>query len=71
MPRLALFALVASLSLAREASAQDTVKVGGLKLTSSAPIFVGVEHGFMKSNIPLKDIVDTSFLEGATTAAKD
>src|SRR5712692_4495803 len=30
------------------AAAQPTVKVGVLKLTSSAPIFIGVEKGFFK-----------------------
>ena len=29
------------------------------------------KHGFMKSTIPLKDIVDTSFLEAAIRAVKD
>jgi NitT/TauT family transport system substrate-binding protein len=48
MPRLALLALVALLFLPEGASAQDKVKVGVLKLTSSAPIFVGVERGFFK-----------------------
>ena len=84
MPRLALLVLVALLSWTEAPSAQDTVKVGVLKLTSSAPIFVGVErgffkeygawwqkHGFVKATIPLKDIVDTSFLEAAITAVKD
>jgi hypothetical protein len=49
--------------------------VGVLKLTSSAPIVVGVEQGFFReygiepeATIPLKDIVDTSFLEAAIKA---
>jgi hypothetical protein len=32
----------------RPADAQIKVKVGALKLTSSAPLFVGVEKGFFK-----------------------
>ncbi len=36
------------LALAPAAHAQDKVKVGVLKLTSSAPIFVGVDKGFFK-----------------------
>ena len=48
MPRLALIVLVAVLALAEVVSAQEKVKVGVLKLTSSAPIFVGVERGFFK-----------------------
>jgi len=30
-----------------------------------------VEHGFMKSLIPLKEIVDTSFIEAAIQAVKE
>lgn len=42
--------LVAALfaASAPPARAQDTVKVGALKLTSSAPLFIGVEKGFFK-----------------------
>ena len=41
--------LLAALTLAATAaSAQDRPKVGVLKLTSSAPIFVGVERGFFR-----------------------
>jgi NitT/TauT family transport system substrate-binding protein len=36
------------LALASSVHAQDKVKVGVLKLTSSAPLFVGVEKGFFK-----------------------
>ena len=36
------------LALASSAHAEDRVKVGALKLTSSAPLFVGVEKGFFK-----------------------
>ena len=44
------FALVCALALAlaAPAHAQDKVKVGVLKLTSSAPVFIGVEKGFFK-----------------------
>ncbi len=49
MPRLLAVALLGLLLLsAAAAPAQDQVKVGVLKLTSSAPIFVGVEKGFFK-----------------------
>lgn len=41
-------ALVLLLAAASAAHAQEKVKVGVLKLTSSAPIFVGVEKGFFK-----------------------
>lgn len=44
---LAWLAIVLLLS-ATAAEAQDKVKIGVLKLTSSAPIFVGVEKGFFK-----------------------
>lgn len=44
---LACLAIVLLLS-ASAAEAQDKVKIGVLKLTSSAPIFVGVEKGFFK-----------------------
>ena len=69
---------------ASPAHAQHKVKVGVLKLTSSAPVFVGVATalaagqvevgatgnwwvapGFMKSALPLDQIVDTSFIEAA------
>src|SRR6266853_1556652 len=40
--------LIALTLLASAAHAQDRPKVGVLKLTSSAPIFVGVEKGFFK-----------------------
>ncbi len=46
--RLALMLAVASLLAAAPALAQDRPKVGVLKLSSSAPIFVGVEKGFFK-----------------------
>jgi NitT/TauT family transport system substrate-binding protein len=45
---LLLAALGAGLFPAAPAAAQPRVKVGVLKLTSSAPIFVGVEKGFFK-----------------------
>jgi NitT/TauT family transport system substrate-binding protein len=50
MPRLLAAVLLGFLLLlsAAAASAQTKVKVGVLKLTSSAPIFVGVEKGFFK-----------------------
>lgn len=49
MPRLlAVFLLGILLLSAAAAPAQTKVKVGVLKLTSSAPIFVGVEKGFFK-----------------------
>ena len=41
--------LVAALAVASVAHAQDRPKVGVLKLTSSAPIFVGIEKGFFKA----------------------
>ena len=40
--------VLAALSSTGPASAQQKVKVGVLKLTSSAPVFVGVEKGFFK-----------------------
>ena len=42
--------LIAALLVAgtAPARAQDAVKVGALKLTSSAPLFIGVEKGFFK-----------------------
>jgi NitT/TauT family transport system substrate-binding protein len=40
--------VVALLLVANAAEAQDKVKVGVLKLTSSAPIFVGVDKGFFR-----------------------
>lgn len=46
--RLALLAIIALLASAPPTSAQDRPRVGILKLTSSAPIFVGVEKGFFK-----------------------
>jgi NitT/TauT family transport system substrate-binding protein len=42
--------LAALLWLATPAAAADRVKVGVLKLTSSAPIFLGVEKGFFKEH---------------------
>jgi NitT/TauT family transport system substrate-binding protein len=45
---LALAALAAGISLSPGAEAQAPLKVGVLKLTSSTPIFVGVEKGFFK-----------------------
>jgi NitT/TauT family transport system substrate-binding protein len=51
MRRLALAVLAllgCALLLASPAAAQQKVKVGVLKLTSSAPVFVGVEKGFFK-----------------------
>ena len=46
--RIALGLLAATLLSAPPISAQDRPRVGVLKLTSSAPIFVGVEKGFFK-----------------------
>ena len=46
--RLALVLLAALMASVLPASAQDRPRVGILKLTSSAPIFVGVEKGFFK-----------------------
>jgi NitT/TauT family transport system substrate-binding protein len=46
--RVALGLLVALLTATPPTSAQDRPRVGVLKLTSSAPIFVGVEKGFFK-----------------------
>jgi NitT/TauT family transport system substrate-binding protein len=46
--RLALALIVALMASALPTSAQDRPRVGILKLTSSAPIFVGVEKGFFK-----------------------
>ena len=49
MRRVMAVALIAALAAAGTAAAQERkVKVGALKLTSSAPIFVGVEKGFFK-----------------------
>jgi ABC-type nitrate/sulfonate/bicarbonate transport system substrate-binding protein len=44
----AIIALASLLVAPSGTLAQDTVKVGVLKLTSSAPIFIGVERGFFK-----------------------
>jgi NitT/TauT family transport system substrate-binding protein len=49
MRRLVLVALAVTLWSMPSAGAQDRPKVGVLKLTSSAPIFVGVEKGFFKA----------------------
>jgi NitT/TauT family transport system substrate-binding protein len=43
-----LFGVLAVLGLLAGTAEADTVKVGALKLTSSAPLFVGVEKGFFK-----------------------
>jgi NitT/TauT family transport system substrate-binding protein len=44
----ALLVLTVALAGAVDAAAQDRPKIGVLKLTSSAPIFIGVEKGFFK-----------------------
>jgi len=46
--RLIVAVLVAMLCAATSAHAQDRPKVGVLKLTSSAPIFLGMENGYFK-----------------------
>jgi NitT/TauT family transport system substrate-binding protein len=46
--RLVLVLLALLVLAARPAAAQDRPRVGVLKLTSSAPIFVGIEKGFFK-----------------------
>jgi NitT/TauT family transport system substrate-binding protein len=43
-----LIAVLLTLAFVAPARAADAVKVGVLKLTSSAPIFIGVEKGFFK-----------------------
>jgi NitT/TauT family transport system substrate-binding protein len=48
MIRRSLALVVALVLMSSGVHAQDKVKVGVLKLTSSAPIFVGVEKGFFK-----------------------
>jgi NitT/TauT family transport system substrate-binding protein len=48
MPRILALASAALVLLASGAESSDKVKVGVLKLSSSAPIFVGVEKGFFK-----------------------
>jgi NitT/TauT family transport system substrate-binding protein len=48
MPRLAAVAFVLLFLIPAGSRADDRVKVGVLKLTSSAPLFVGVEKGFFK-----------------------
>ena len=48
MRRVAIVMLVGVLAWTPMATAQDRAKVGVLKLTASAPIFVGVEKGFFK-----------------------
>jgi NitT/TauT family transport system substrate-binding protein len=48
MPRALVVLATILLVLAGPAAAQDRVKVGVLKLTSSTPIFLGVEKGFFK-----------------------
>ncbi|MGH7386791.1 MAG: ABC transporter substrate-binding protein, partial [Candidatus Rokuibacteriota bacterium] len=45
---LALALIAGDLSLAPAAEGQAPLKVGVLKLTSSAPIFIGVEKGYFK-----------------------
>ena len=49
MIRRGLFMLAVLVLLTSSAHAQDRPKVGVLKLTASAPIFVGVEKGFFKT----------------------
>jgi NitT/TauT family transport system substrate-binding protein len=49
MRRLVFVVLAITLGSVSSASTQDRPKVGVLKLTSSAPIFVGVEKGFFKA----------------------
>ena len=48
MRRIAVGIVVALLLIASAADAQDKVKVGVLKLTSSAVLFIGVEKGFFR-----------------------
>src|SRR3989441_5706099 len=48
MRRILAALILAPLLAATPAGAQDKVKIGVLKLTSSAPIFVGVEKGYFK-----------------------
>ena len=48
MGRVVVVVLASLLAWTSTAMAQDRPKVGVLKLTSSAPIFVGVEKGFFK-----------------------
>src|SRR5256886_10137913 len=48
MRRVQVLVMLAALACAGYAHAQDRPRVGVLKLTSSAPIFVGVEKGFFK-----------------------
>src|SRR5437660_6684851 len=48
MRRVQVLVIFAVLACASHAHAQDRPRVGVLKLTSSAPIFVGVEKGFFK-----------------------
>jgi NitT/TauT family transport system substrate-binding protein len=43
-----LIGILAALGLLAGPAGADTVRVGALKLTSSAPLFVGVEKGFFK-----------------------
>lgn len=50
MPRVLVALSIALMLLAPPAHAQDRVKLGVLKLTSSAPIFIGVEKGFFKAH---------------------
>lgn len=48
MHRIVVAAVALLVGLSGQVAAQEKVKVGVLKLTSSAPIFVGVEKGFFK-----------------------
>jgi NitT/TauT family transport system substrate-binding protein len=50
MPRIITLALLTLLLGPAPAAAGERVKVGALKLTSSAPLFVGVEKGFFREH---------------------
>ncbi len=79
MRRLVMIVVAGVLGWASIAVAQDRPKVGVLKLTSSAPIFVGVEKGFFKEfGVEPERVyfqaaapIDTSFVEAAVKAVRD
>jgi NitT/TauT family transport system substrate-binding protein len=49
MHRALVIVLLAGLALAEPAAGAEKVRIGALKLTSSAPLFVGVEKGFFQA----------------------
>jgi len=66
MPRFVALLATAALMLVAPATAQERVKVGVLKLTSSAPVFVGVDKGFFREHGVEPELV---FFEAAAPIA--